>query len=145
MDQNAKQKFKVRCRGIILHQDKLLVVSHRADKSIYALPGGHLENLENPLECIEREMVEELGIKPNVGRLLYVHNFISPDSHDIEFFFEILNSNNYINLEKLSGTHKHELVDIRWISKDNKINLLPEKIARDFKNEALLSDQVRFI
>lgn len=140
-----EQKFKVRCRGIILYKGKLLLVSHVPDKSRYTLPGGHLENKENPLECMEREVVEELGINPKIGRLLYVHNFVRPESHDIEFFFEILNGEDYLDIEKLTGTHGHELTDIHWTSVDENLNILPEKIAVDFRKGTLISDQVKFI
>jgi len=36
------------------------------------IPGGYVENGETPTEAVRREVFEELGIKPNIGRLLVV-------------------------------------------------------------------------
>lgn len=65
----------VRVRGIIISESKLLVVKHAHDTSFAALPGGHLEWEEDVKECISREIIEELGIIPQIGRLLYINNF----------------------------------------------------------------------
>lgn len=138
-------KLVVRSRAIILHEDKLLVVKHDEDIDIYALSGGHLEKNENPVDCIEREIFEELGVKPKIGRLLYVNSFIKKDMHSIEFFFEITNGEDFLDIEKLKGTHSHEIFKILWINKNDNFNLLPKKVLEDFKNGTLLSDSVRFI
>ncbi|OGZ11351.1 MAG: hypothetical protein A2942_04015 [Candidatus Lloydbacteria bacterium RIFCSPLOWO2_01_FULL_50_20] len=58
------KKFIIRCRAIILHEGKLLLVRHPHDTSFAALPGGHLEWGEGVKECISREIIEELGVKP---------------------------------------------------------------------------------
>ncbi|HPS21681.1 MAG TPA: NUDIX domain-containing protein [Candidatus Paceibacterota bacterium] len=140
-------KLVVRARGIISHEDKLLVVSHGEDFDYYALPGGHIEFGEDPKECIKREIEEELGITPEVGRLLYIYTFNhSKERYFVEFFFEITNGEYFLNIEKLrNGTHSHEIFKILWINKNDNFNLLPKKVLEDFKNGNLLSDSVRFI
>ena len=40
----------------------LLLVSKRAAPGVYYLPGGKPEPGEAPLECLERELAEELGV-----------------------------------------------------------------------------------
>jgi 8-oxo-dGTP diphosphatase len=40
----------------------LLLVSKRAAPTVYYLPGGKPEPDEAPLECLERELTEELGV-----------------------------------------------------------------------------------
>lgn len=42
----------------------------------WALPGGHLENLERVEDCVRRELTEEVGIKPVRMELLGVINDI---------------------------------------------------------------------
>jgi len=70
-----EKKFIIKVRAIILHEGKMLVVRHPHDTSFAALPGGKLEWGEDIRECLVREIIEELGVKPEVGRLLYVNNF----------------------------------------------------------------------
>jgi ADP-ribose pyrophosphatase YjhB (NUDIX family) len=110
-----------------------------------ALPGGHLEWGENIKECLEREIVEELGVKPEIGRLLYVNNFVEDDTQSIEFFFEVINSDKYINLENLERTHAHELTEIYWVKPADDMKILPQKFNEDFKLGKIISNEVRYI
>lgn len=140
------KKFTVRARGIILSDGKLLTVKHPHDMSFCALPGGHLEYGEDIKKCLEREIVEELGVKPEIGRLLYVNNFLDGDIRQcVEFFFEITNGNEFINLENIEKTHADEIAEICWISPADNIRLLPTGLSENFKSGNIISDQVRFI
>jgi ADP-ribose pyrophosphatase YjhB (NUDIX family) len=140
------KEFVVRCRGIILHNNKLLVVRHPGDTSYAALPGGHLEWGEDVRSCISREIIEELGVKPVIGRLLYINNFSNGGgTPSVEFFFEIMNGGDYEGCEKLARSHAFELAAIDWASPTDDINILPKKIAEDLKAGTILSDEVRYI
>jgi ADP-ribose pyrophosphatase YjhB (NUDIX family) len=135
----------IRCRAIILYKNRILVVKHTEKAGFYALPGGHLEWGENVQECMIREIYEELGIKPKVGRLLYIRNFIDKNNkQSIEFYFEIINAKDYLKLDDLCGTHSHELFEIRWVGKNDPRMILPEQIQIDLNKGKLLSDIVRF-
>jgi len=138
------QKIVVRCRGIILDENEMLVVTHPG-QNFFALPGGKLEWGEDPLGCIERELIEELGIKPKIGRLFYVNTFVAEERHTTEFLFEILNGADYRNWESMNRTHSHELAGLKWVNKNEATELLPAKVALDFKDDNLLSDVLRFI
>lgn len=141
------KKIVVRTRGIILCEGELLVVKHSFDHNYYALPGGHLEYGETILECIEREIIEELGIKPEIGRLLYIHDYIDENDgvQSVEFFFEIVNSKNYKNIDGIERTHAHEIVELLWIKPEENEILLPKEMGDDFKKGKILSDVVRYI
>jgi ADP-ribose pyrophosphatase YjhB (NUDIX family) len=134
----------IKCRGIILNNDKILVVKHVLHYDFYTVPGGHLEGEENPKECVEREIIEELGVKPEVGRLLYVYQFSDPGKSFLEFFFEITNGADFENLDD-SKIDRNEILDVVWVSKDNDINILPKKLNEDFKNGILGKIELQFI
>lgn len=140
----SPKEFVVRCRGVILDNGELLVAAHPGH-NYYALPGGKLEFGEDPISCMKRELIEELGIDPQIGRLLYVNSFASGDVQTVEFLFEILNSGDYRDYEKYERTHAFELAGLEWIKPENSKELLPKKLAEDFKNDAVFSGIPKFI
>lgn len=140
------KKFVVRCRAIIFHEGKLLVVKHPHNPSFVALPGGHLEWGENVKECITREIAEELGIEPKIGRLLYINTFQDGrDVQPIEFFFEVTNAADFVDCHALERSHAHELEEIFWLSPQDDAVLLPQQLHSDFRSNTLLSDTVRCV
>jgi ADP-ribose pyrophosphatase YjhB (NUDIX family) len=140
------KEFVVRTRGIIIHEGKLLGVKHPHDTSFCALPGGHLKWKEDIKECLRREMVEELGVAPEIGRLLYINNFMDGDiKQSIEFFFEIINSQDYLNIEHLKTTHAHEITEVCWLEPTGVVPIKPNRLWEDFKKGEILSDQERYI
>lgn len=142
-----KNKFTVRCRGIIVHDGKLLVVRHSKNTKFVALPGGHLDWGEDIITCIKRELVEELGIEPEIGQLLYVHTFTDNNekNQSVEFFFEIKNSSTYIDYDKQSRTHAHELAEIIWVTGNEDIQILPEEIKKDLQNGTIIRNSTKYI
>jgi ADP-ribose pyrophosphatase YjhB (NUDIX family) len=130
-------QFFVRCRGVIIYQGKLLVVKHEPNSPYYALPGGHMDYGETPMDCIKREIVEELGIEPVVGRLFYNNIFEQKDAnkHSLELMFEITNGEDFANLEKirnLQRSHAFEIEEVTFVGKDEEIDLRPKFAWEDF-------------
>ncbi len=141
----SKSTVIIKCRGVVIHGDKLFVVKHRENAGFYAMPGGHLEFPESPKECIKREMLEEFGVNPEVGKLLYVNSFGNPDGTNFfEFFFQIKNGADYLDIEKLN-IQKDEIFEILWVGKNEKLNILPEKVYQDFNNGVIGTLDVQFI
>ena len=80
---------------------------------------------------MERELIEETGIKPVVGNLLFINQLINDTHHRIEFFYHIKNSADYINADLSAATHANEiaewkLADIRGEDYDLRPNFLVE-------------------
>ncbi|MFA6520414.1 MAG: NUDIX domain-containing protein [Candidatus Paceibacterota bacterium] len=143
---NEENEIQIKCRAVILHEGKLLTVKHPHDKSFAALPGGHLEYGEDVKECLIREIIEELGVKPDVGRLFYINTYLQSDNKQyIEFFFEVKNGMDYLNIEKLPRSHAHEIAEIVWVSPDDDIRILPKSLGDDFKAGKIISNEVRYI
>ena len=137
------KKIIIKVRALILHKGKLLVGEHPHDKTFVALPGGHLEWGEDLKECLSREIIEELGVKPDIGRLFYVNTFTQADNrHYVEFFFEIENGMDYLDTEKLIRSHAYEITKIGWVNPTDDIFILPKILAEDFKAGKVVSVKV---
>ncbi|MEV8307250.1 NUDIX hydrolase [Streptomyces flavidovirens] len=61
--------------------DRLLLVEP-SYKDYRDIPGGYVEHGESPLQACVREVREELGIKPAIGRLLVVDWAPNPGEED---------------------------------------------------------------
>lgn len=120
-------------RAIILKGDRLLCVRLKqypgklvdAGQDFWCLPGGGVDIGEPLIPALERELIEETGIKPQVDKLLYVQQFQHKDWEFLELFFHVTNSRDYetINLEET--THGAiELAEIGFIDPRMK-NVLP--------------------
>ncbi len=69
--------FNVRVYGILLDEQNRLLVSDEFVRGEYftKLPGGGLEFGEGTREGLEREFVEETGLKVTIGAHLYTTDF----------------------------------------------------------------------
>lgn len=114
--------------GIIEKDNKILMVKE-AKKKCYGkwnVPAGRLENGETIFEGAIREIFEETGCKVRLNKVLPI---ISKDIEDttliiITFTTELLE-------EKISF-NKEEILDVKWISKDELMNMADKEL-RDGK------------
>lgn len=74
------RRFSMRVGAVILHEGRVLVERGEENGAEYwFLPGGRAEIGEPSAETLRREMIEELGVEIEVGRL----------THVIEYFFAL--------------------------------------------------------
>ena len=114
--------------GIIEKDNKILMVKE-AKKKCYGkwnVPAGHLENGETIFEGAIREIFEETGCKVRLKNVLPI---MSKDMEDttlmiITFTTELL--------EKNISFNKEEILDVKWISKEELINMTDKEL-RDEK------------
>ncbi len=108
------EKRRIGVRGIIFRDGKLLIsmlCKNNEETGRWITPGGGLDPAESLESGLYREMVEETGITPKIGRLLFIQQFSSDrDDRDeeLEFFFHIENSEDYEKVDLASATHGFE-------------------------------------
>lgn len=105
---------RIATRAIIFKDGKLLCQQLQPDsngneRDYWCTPGGGLDDGEALHDGLYREMIEETGIAPKIGRLLFVQQFTG-ESHgelveQLEFFFHVENANDYETIDLAATTH----------------------------------------
>lgn len=119
---------RVTVRGIIYKDGKIFAQQLTGKNQEYwCTPGGGVDSHESLTDGLKREIYEETGIKPVIGKLLFVQQFPTAEIHHgtdehLEFFFHIENADDYhtIDLEKTShGVAEVEHCDFINPQKEN--------------------------
>ena len=77
--------------AIIRRHNKILIAqraAHRSQGLLWEFPGGKIELNETPQEALQRECLEELGIKVAVGKQVHQVIFSYPNQKVHLYFFE---------------------------------------------------------
>ena len=113
---------RINVRGIIINDQgeifcQKLTANTGKGRDFWCTPGGGLEMGESLLDGLRREMVEETGVKPTIGKLLFIQQFTdtNPSSkhgvtEQLEFFFSITNWQDYQHIDLEQTSHGVEEV-----------------------------------
>lgn len=130
-------KRRVNVRAIIYKDGKLFMVKHlEKDGSAaryFATPGGGLDAGESLEEGIKREVIEELGVEPVVGRLLFMQQFKSERrdwDEELEFFYHIENPSDFEDIDLTKTTHGHIELAVCGFYSPKDEDLLPSFLRR---------------
>lgn len=127
-----REARRVCVRGLIYKNGNLFGQKlHKTSGDWWCTPGGGVYLKESLHDALTREMLEETGIKPVIGRLVLVQQFATKgitshgEDEQLEFFFRIENAEDYqtINLQNTShGTL--EIAEFGFVDPTEK-NMLP--------------------
>ncbi|MBZ4682870.1 MAG: 8-oxo-dGTP diphosphatase [Fusobacteriaceae bacterium] len=113
---------RVRVAGILVKDDKLLLIQHKKNgKEYWLLPGGGVDFGETMQEALKREFIEETNLNINVNELLFISEAIDPkgEKHIINFFFKVEYVDGILKLAK-----EKRLVDLKYIDIDEIDNII---------------------
>jgi ADP-ribose pyrophosphatase YjhB (NUDIX family) len=95
---NYSYPIRTSSKAIIIENNSILVIHHNLNGRIFStLPGGGQNLNESLVDSLKRECLEETGYAIEVGKLVFVRDYISnhhefkltdPNFHQVEFFFE---------------------------------------------------------
>lgn len=77
-----------RAAGIVIHDDKLLVMYRKRNQNVYyTFPGGTVESNESPEQATIREIFEETSINVKITNLVYQLDVITKSKTKEEYFY----------------------------------------------------------
>lgn len=132
----SPQRRRINVRAIIYKDGKILAVKHKSkdgsEAAYYCVPGGGLDPHESLVDGAAREILEETGITPEIGRLLFIQQFLSQRegySEELELFFEVKNATDFECIDLACTTHgKDELAVCEFVDPSS-VLLLPKFIS----------------
>lgn len=103
---------RITVRGIIIDEQGRIFAQRLKAKDgardYYCTPGGGLDAGETLLEGLRREMIEETGVEPEIGQLLFMQQYFEDVKYNVEFvefFYHITNAADYKQINLASTTH----------------------------------------
>ena len=124
------QRRRVTLRGIIYRNGKLFCQMlktdpHKENKPYWCIPGGGIDFGETLEQGLVREIIEETGVTPAVGRLLFVQQYHDGDKEFLEFFYEIKNVDDFDTIDLASTSHGLIEIEKYGFIDPKKENVLP--------------------
>ena len=119
-----KIRPRVRVAGILIEDDRILLIEHtKNNRKYWLVPGGGVDWGESAAEALIREFKEETSLDIEVEKFLFISETIAPDrqKHVINLYFKIKKVENSSNIMKL-GEEKI-LTDLRFIPEDEIKNI----------------------
>lgn len=113
-------KLRVRTCGILIENDKLLLIKHHALGNrdfLLCPPGGGVDFGESLHNSLIREFKEETGLDIKINNLLFINEYIEHPLHAIELFFEVERIGGFISLGIDPELQDQQIItEIDWFS-----------------------------
>ena len=140
---------RINVRGIIFNQGKLLLTKFRqedgSESKNWGTFGGGLDPGESIQDGLRREMIEETGITPRIGKLLFIDQFEDKEKEYLQFFFYIENTKDYDIVDLEATSHGIlELTTSAYVDPSTEY-VLPSFLSTIDIEKAINSDQPTFI
>jgi len=132
--------IKVKVRWLAVLEDKILLCKLK-EYWFFCLPWWTMDWWEDRVTTLRREFIEELNVEPEIGELLYVHEFINWKKTTLDFRYDIKNPKSFTDVDLSTATHWYELSEVGFYSLDwFDWDLRPTflwKLAHDLKKDCL--------
>lgn len=110
----------VKVFGVVVDDGRVLVLQRaprRSRAGEWDIPGGKLEPGEDPIDGLRREVLEETGLRLEVGRPLAVQSRVEGNEHGVVITFELRGQAGSVRVGDEHSTYRwvtpHELEALR--------------------------------
>lgn len=112
---NENYMIQARVAGIVLNDDKILLVKQRVSKDRnWSLPGGRLEKGESLQTAIVRELKEETGYDVEVVKFLYLCEKVTEENTLLHLSFLLKVNGGELTLPT-NEFDANPISDVRWV------------------------------
>lgn len=120
-------RVRLGSRGIVVREDGKIAVFNKSNKNEYKLPGGGIENEENPEEAFKREVLEETGCDVEIVECIgTIEEHKTLDNFkQISYVFvgKVLKDTNELHVTE---KEKDEGAKLVWEAPENALKLITE-------------------
>ena len=123
-------RVRLRACGILLQDERILLVKHRIDDyDLWSPPGGGIEFGEPIGECLAREFIEETGLKMKVGKFLFITEHLDLPLHAVEIFYQVHTDQLNVRLGREPEVLNDNILrDIGFLSGDDMQRIPPQEL-----------------
>jgi 8-oxo-dGTP diphosphatase len=115
--------LRISCAVIVDDQSRTLLV-RKANTDFYMQPGGKIERGESPLDCLRRELMEELGVAFSGRQMEYIGNYaeVAANEPDVRLQADI-----YLIRHSFQPNVSGEIAEYIWLdpSREERYDLAP--------------------
>ena len=112
-------RIRVRACGLIIRNESILLVKQNVptrNEPIWLPPGGGVNLTETVSDTLVREVFEETRLRISGFRLRYIHEFIQPPFHAVEFYYLVSNFGGHVRTghdPELAGSNQ-DILDVQF-------------------------------
>ena len=146
-----KIKIKIRATGILIQNGSILLLKQKVtNERAWSLPGGSLEAGETIAACLQREFLEETGIKIQIKELLYICDRIEKNIQVVHITFLVKQTGGKIKLGFEPENDANKIHDIQFIKIDELSrygfsDIFIQKIKNNFTDKGTYKRDIRNI